>query len=539
LTTGDGNGSGNPTGIPAGNGNGAKLKTDAAAMPASTTTTPADAPGDALLEMRGIVKSFPGVQALRGVDFTLRRGEIVCLLGENGAGKSTLMKILTGVYAPDAGTIRYDGGPVRFHNTHDAAARGINIVFQEFNLCPNLSAMENLFLGNEQTAGFGFLSYPRMRRKAVEAFANLRTPIDPDAIVRHLGVAQQQMIEVAKALAHPTKVLVMDEPTSALAETEVRNLFQIMRELKSRGVAIVFISHKLKEVLEISDRVVVMKDGENSGEIETGSATVDRLVSMMVGRELAELYSRREAQAAEEYAMEVRGLSGPPMIRDVSFKLRKGEILGLAGLIGAGRTEVARLLMGAERKTAGTILLNGREVRIEHPVDAVRNGIGYASEDRKHFGLVLPMTVRENTTMSIHQHVLNRFGLISPGLENAVTDRYIAMFRTRVSSREQVTRNLSGGNQQKVVLAKWLAIKPKVLILDEPTRGIDVGAKAEVHKIITELADAGVAIIVISSELPEVLHLADRVLVMHEGRVTGELPREQATEETIMKLAVA
>jgi ABC-type sugar transport system ATPase subunit len=449
------------------------------------------------------------------------------------------MTILTGVYAPDQGTIRYEGEPLHLRNTHDAADRGINIVFQEFNLCPNLSAMENLFLGNEQTIGLGFLSYPRMRAKALVAFGNLRTPIDPEAIVRHLGVAQQQMIEVAKALAHPTKVLIMDEPTSALAENEVRNLFRIMRELKAKGVAIVFISHKLNEVLEISDRVVVLKDGQNSGEIETRAATVDRLVSMMVGRELAALYSRRQAEAAREYAMEVRGLSGPPMIRDVSFVLRKGEILGLAGLIGAGRTEVARLLIGAEHKSAGKIFLNGLEARIEHPRDAVRQGIGYASEDRKHFGLVLPMTVRENSTMCIHGDVLNRLGLISARLENAVTDKYIGVLRTRVSSREQVTRNLSGGNQQKVVLAKWLAIRPKVLILDEPTRGIDVGAKAEVHKIITELADAGVAIIVISSELPEVLHLADRILVMHEGRVTGELSREEATEESIMKAAVA
>jgi len=492
-----------------------------------------------LLEMRSITKSFAAVPALKGVDLRLRKAEIVCLLGENGAGKSTLMKILTGVYPEFEGEILLDGKPVRFKNTKEAFAQGISMVFQEFNLCPNLSAMENLFLGNEVRSRYGLLSYGQMREKARAAFRNLRVEIDPDTRVRELGVAQQQMIEVAKALSHHTRILIMDEPTSALTGEETRNLFTIMRELKDRGIAIVFISHKLNEVLAITDRVVCMKDGENSGEIATRDATEDRLVAMMVGREIDSLYSRRSGQASEDAVLEVRDLSGPPHIRNVSFKLRKGEILGLAGLLGAGRTELALLLMGARKKTSGTIRVNGRDVAINHPTDAVSHRIGYASEDRKRLGLVLRMTVRENITMAIHSRILNRLGLISAAEECEVTDRYISQMRIKVSSREQIARNLSGGNQQKVVLAKWLAIQPQVLILDEPTRGIDVGAKAEVHKIIADLADLGVALIVISSELPEVLEVADRVLVMHEGRVTADLPRGQATEQTIMKAAVS
>ncbi len=491
-----------------------------------------------LLEMRKITKGFPGVQALRAVDFSIGQGEIVCLLGENGAGKSTLMKVLTGVYTEYQGQIVLDGTPVRFRNTREAAEHGISIVFQEFNLCPNLSAMENLYLGNEVRNRYGFLSYGMMRRKAQEAFANLRADIDPEALVKNLGVAQQQMIEIAKALSHPTRILIMDEPTSALAETEVRNLFAMMRELRGRGMSIVFISHKLSEVLEICDRVVCLKDGENSGQAATSSVNEDGLVSMMIGREIDRIYSRRHGAATEQVVLEVRGLSGAPLIDDISFQLHRGEILGLAGLIGAGRTEVARLIMGADRKSAGAILIDGHEVAINHPADAVALGIGYASEDRKTLGLVLPMTVRENVTLSIHGRILNRLGLISGPIENGIVDDYIGRLQIKVSSREQLARNLSGGNQQKVVLAKWLATEPRVLILDEPTRGIDVGAKAEVHRIIAELADQGMAILLISSELPEILHVCDRVLVMSEGRLAADLSRTEASEDSIMKAAV-
>jgi ABC-type sugar transport system ATPase subunit len=489
--------------------------------------------------MRNISKRFPGVQALRQVNFSVQSGEVVCLLGENGAGKSTLMKILTGVYPDYEGSILLEGKEVGFKNTREAFEHGISIVFQEFNLCPNLSAMENLFLGNEVRGRWGFLSYPQMREKAAAAFQNLRMIVNPEALVKDLGIAQQQMIEVAKALSHHTRILIMDEPTSALADKEIQNLFAIMRDLKNRGISIVFISHKLQEVLEISDRVVCLKDGENSGEVETKSVTENNLVAMMVGREIDQMYARRRGRPSSEVVLEVRDLSGPPMIDRVSLQLRKGEIVGLAGLIGAGRTELARLLIGAEKKTSGTILLNGQEVSIRHPADAVAHRIGYAPEDRKTVGLVLPMTVRENTTMSVHPKIRNRFRLISAAKENEMTDDYIGKLQIKVSSREQVARNLSGGNQQKVVLAKWLAIQPQVLILDEPTRGIDVGAKAEVHRLIADLADEGVAILMISSELPEILHVCDRVLVMHEGRLTADLLREEANEERIMKAAVS
>jgi ABC-type sugar transport system ATPase subunit len=495
--------------------------------------------GTPLLEMRNIVKSFGGVHALRGVNFSVYPGEIVCLLGENGAGKSTLMKILAGVYPTYGGDILIDGKTVKFNNTQDAATHGIGIVFQEFNLCPNLSAAENLFLGNERTNAAGLISYPDMRQKALAAFQKLGMRINPSALVSSLGVAQQQMIEIAKALAHETRLLIMDEPTAPLTAAETDHLFKLMFELKARGIAIIFISHKLNEVLHMTDRVVCLKDGENSGEVLTKNATEDTLVSMMVGRELDRMYSRRKGQPSDEVVLEVRNFSGPPRLRDINFKLKKGEILGLAGLAGAGRTELARLIIGADKKTSGTLLLRGKTLSIKTPADAVRNHIGYLSEDRKKLGLILNMSVRENSTMTIHRVISNLLSIISGQKERSVTDNYIRSLKTKVSSREMQVKNLSGGNQQKVAIAKWLAIKPDVLILDEPTRGIDVGAKAEVHKIIADLADAGVSVIMISSELPEVLHVADRILVMHEGRLTADIPRDQANEEVLMKAAVA
>ncbi len=492
-----------------------------------------------ILEMREITKRFPGVAALRSVNLAVKPGEIVCLLGENGAGKSTLMKILAGVHTQYEGTILLEGTPVKFRNTREAFERGISIVYQEFNLCPNLSVMENLFLGNEIRIVPGIVSYRKMREKARAAFRRLKMAIAPDALVKDLGVAQQQMIEVAKALSHNTRVLIMDEPTSALAGREIANLFDIMRMLKRQGISIIFISHKLPEVREISDRVVCLRDGENSGEVNTRDVRENDLVAMMVGREIDRLYSTRSGEPGEEIVLDVRGLSGPPKIRDVSFQVRRGEIVGLAGLIGAGRTEVARLLIGAEKKTGGKVILNGKEISITHPSQAVARKIAYVPEDRKKAGLILPMTVRENITMSSHREVSNRLGVISAVKENAMTDEYISALSIKVSGREQVVRNLSGGNQQKVVISKWLATMPVVLILDEPTRGIDVGAKAEVHAIIAALADTGVAILMISSELPEILHVSDRVLVMHEGRITGDLMRGEATEETIMRAAVS
>ncbi len=491
-----------------------------------------------LIEMKEISKQFPGVKALNKVKFNIKKGEIVCLLGENGAGKSTLMKILTGVYKLDKGTIIYDGNQLNLQSTRDAYERGINIIFQEFNLCPNLSVMENLFLGNENRIFGGLLSYKNTRNRAAEIFERLKMDIDPNITVEKLGVAHQQMVEIAKALAYDTKILIMDEPTSALAAKEIENLFLIMRDLKSKGISIIFISHKLEEVLEITDRIVVLRDGENSGDVLTAEADQDKLVSMMVGRELSRFYTDRKMIPSEEIVLDVRNISGPPKIVDVSFTIRKGEILGLAGLIGAGRTELVKLIIGAEKKTTGKIFINNKEILINSPKDSVRNRIAYLPEDRKNLGLVLTMTVRENITLSIHNKVQGFLNTISSEKEKAVSDKYIKDLSIKVSSREQVVETLSGGNQQKVVISKSLAVEPILLILDEPTRGIDVGAKAEVHRIVSGLADQGMSIIVISSELKELIHLADRILVMHEGQLTANLMKEEADQETIMHAAL-
>ncbi len=374
--------------------------------------------------MRQISKQFPGVRALRDVDFNIQEGEIVCLLGENGAGKSTLMKILTGVYKQDCGTIYYRGEELALNTPKDAYERGINIIFQEFNLCPNLSAMENLFLGNENRTKRGFFSYAKTRSLAQNLFTMLDIDIDADAKVSQLNVARQQMVEIAKALAYDTKLLIMDEPTSALTDKEIATLLTIMRNLKKRGVAIIFISHKLEEVLQISDRIVVLRDGENCGNVLTSEATKNQLVSMMVGREIANATITRSSAPSDEILLDVQGICGG-RIKDVSFSIKRGEILGFAGLVGAGRSALARLIIGAEKRSSGTIRLNGTEMTIRHPKDSIAAGIAYLPDDRKNMGLVLPMTVRENTTMCIHEKIKRLFGVISSKSEMQVTERYI------------------------------------------------------------------------------------------------------------------
>ncbi|MCK9547666.1 MAG: sugar ABC transporter ATP-binding protein [Sphaerochaeta sp.] len=490
-----------------------------------------------LVEMRQISKQFPGVRALRDVDFSIREGEIVCLLGENGAGKSTLMKILTGVYKQDCGTIYYRGQELVLNNPKDAYERGINIIFQEFNLCPNLSAMENLFLGNENRTKRGLFSYTKTRKRAQQLFEMLDIDIDCDAKVSQLNVARQQMVEIAKALAYDTKLLIMDEPTSALTDKEITTLLAIMRTLKRRGVAIIFISHKLEEVLQISDRIVVLRDGENCGDVETAQATKNHLVSLMVGRAVTNGSAKRTTIPSQETLLEAEGICGG-RIQDASFSIKKGEILGFAGLVGSGRSALARLIIGAEKRSAGTITLNGSSVVIRHPKDSIAAGIAYLPDDRKNMGLVLPMTVRENTTMCIHEKIRRLLGIISSKEEHLVVNRYIDELDIRVYSSEQKVSTLSGGNQQKIVIAKSLAVTPKLLILCEPTRGIDVGAKAEVHNIIFQLADQGISIIVISSELQEIFNLSDRIIVMHEGVITANLPRHEATQEVVMRAAI-
>jgi ABC-type sugar transport system ATPase subunit len=490
------------------------------------------------LVMKSITKSFPGVLALHDVDFEVKPGEVVGLMGENGAGKSTLMKILTGVYQPDSGTITWGGKQVSFATTRQAQAAGISIIFQELNNCPNLKPLDNLFLGRElDRKNSPFLDLKMMQEKAAEVFKYLDVSVNMDTEVRNLSTAQQQMIEIAKALLTNASLLIMDEPTSSLSDREVTKLFSVITELKSRGISVIFISHKLDEVFEITDRIVVLRDGESMGELVTKNSTQKQLITKMVGREISNFYTQRTSKAADEVVFEAKNLSGPPYVEDVSFAVHKGEIVGLAGLIGAGRTETARLIIGAAKKTKGEILLDGKPVEIRSPEEAVAHGIAYLPEDRKVQSLILNMTVRDNLTMSIHKVLTNWFGIINRTQERQITDKYIKSLDIKLTNREQAISSLSGGNQQKVVIAKWLATVPRLLILDEPTRGIDVHAKSEVHRIIAELADSGVSIVFISSELPEILELSDRVVVMREGKVRTILDRKDATQETIMNAA--
>jgi ABC-type sugar transport system ATPase subunit len=490
------------------------------------------------VEMKNISKQFGGIQALKNVNLCVREGEIIGLLGENGAGKSTLMNILTGVHRPDQGTIEYRGKEIELRSTQDAYRLEISIIFQELNLCPNLSAIENVFLGNERKRRGIFIDTKTGRKQALELFDTLNMTIDPDIEVQRLGVASQQMIEIARSLARRTRLLIMDEPTSSLSQKEIGNLFRVMADLKARGISIIFISHKIDEILKITDRVVMLRDGENVGELNTAEATREKLIYLMVGRSLSTFYTDRKCEPRPEKVLEVENLSGPPNVRKVSLAVSKGEILGLAGLVGAGRTEMAKLIIGAEKRSSGIIRMYGRETNIASPVEAVKNKIAYLTEDRKTLGMVLDMTTRENITISILDRLKTCLSFINRKRENAVSDEFIAKLQIKVDTREQIVKNLSGGNQQKVVIGKWLATEPEVLILDEPTRGIDVGTKAEVHRIIAELADNGVAILLISSELPEILKLSDRIMVMNEGAVTAVMSREEATQERIMEAAV-
>lgn len=487
-----------------------------------------------LLQLKGICKSFPGVKALDDVDFSIEEGEVVGLLGENGAGKSTLVKIISGVYMPDSGDMVWRGNKLNIKSIMDAQERGIAIIFQELNNCPNLSALENLFLGREIRSRAGTVDFRAMKQKAQEIFSYLDVQIPLGTAVGKLSVALQQMVEIGKALLTKAKLIIMDEPTSSLTEKETRKLFQIIKELKAKGITIIFISHKLEEVFEVTDRIVVLRDGRRVGELKTGSATRDSLVSLMVGREIHSFFSSRRETAGTEVLLKVENFSGPPNVAGVNFELHRGEILGLSGLIGAGRTELALLMFGAAQKTSGKLFLRGKEIHVRSPWQAIGHGIAYLSEDRKTKSLILPMMVRENITMSIHAAIAGFLGILNRKKEREIADSFVRLLEIKTSGLDQVVNNLSGGNQQKVVIAKWLATKPAILILDEPTRGIDVHAKAEIHKLITDLADKGTSIILISSELPEVVALSDRVLVMHEGKVRRVLDKAEISQENIM-----
>lgn len=488
------------------------------------------------LEMRDIVKSYPGVRALRGVSLTLRAGEVLALLGENGAGKSTLMKVLGGAQAADAGSIAIDGQELSLTSPQVARAAGVAVIYQEFNLVPGLTAVENIFLGQETTRA-GFIGQRQERERAAALFQRLGVSIHLDVPTRQLSTAQQQLVEIAKALAGQARILVMDEPTAAITSHEAERLFEVIRDLKSQGISIIYISHRLEEIDAIADRVMVLRDGANVGEGAVQELDRQQLIQRMVGRELKDEFPKRTA-ALGPVRLEVRGLTAGRTVRDVSFSVRAGEILALTGLVGAGRTETARLIFGADPREAGEIRLDGRVLSIRHPRDAIAAGIGLLTEDRKLQGLVLGHSVCENFGLP-NLDQFSRRGFVQLGREQAEFMRYADTLRIKVPHPGQAAGSLSGGNQQKVVLAKWLARNCEVLIFDEPTRGIDVGAKLEIYLLMNQLAAQGKVLVMISSELPEVLGMADRILVLHEGRVTGEIPDvRHATQEQIMKLAV-
>jgi ribose transport system ATP-binding protein len=491
-----------------------------------------------LVLMKGIDKTFPGVHALKGCTFDLFDGEVHGLVGENGAGKSTLMKILAGVYRKNAGKIWLRGTEVEIESTKQAQSMGISIIHQELNLMKHLTAAQNIFLGREQRKGAPFLVDDRtINEKAKKLFEMIHLDLDPTVRISTLTVAKQQMVEIAKALSFNMDVLIMDEPTSALSDSEIEDLFAIIRKLRADGKGIVYISHRLEELPLICDRVTVMRDGEYIATSSIHEITLERIISLMVGREIYETAHSRGTAGQGEVILDVRNLRQGKKIRDVSLKLHKGEILGIAGLMGAGRTEVARAIFGADSVEGGEIFVKGKKVDIRQPKDAVRNGIGYLSEDRKQYGLALGLGVDTNIVLASFNKLTDMFGFINRKKLLQLVQAFIGKLLIKTPRTYQKVKNLSGGNQQKVVIAKWLARNCDILIFDEPTRGIDVGAKSEIYKLLNELADEGKGVVMISSELPEILRMSHRILVMCEGRVTGELFAGDATQEKIMQYA--
>ena len=492
--------------------------------------------GEVILTMKDIDKSFPGVHALDHVNLEVKKGEVHALMGENGAGKSTLMKVLTGIYTKDSGTITYEGKEVEFHNAREAQDAGVVIVHQELNMLGHLTVAQNIFIGREFKKGVR-IDDKKMNQEAKKLFDKLNIDIDPKETMSKLTVGKQQMCEIAKAISHEAKVIVFDEPSAALTETEIEELFKIIRDLREKGMGIVYISHRMDEIKVITDRVTVMRDGTYVGTLITKDSTKDDIINMMVGRVIYE-DPKTESTVPENapVVLKVDHLHAGHMVNDVSFELHKGEILGFSGLMGAGRTETARAIFGADPIESGDIFINGKKVDIKSPEDAVRNGIGYLSEDRKRYGIVVNKTVAENTTMA----TLDKFmsGLfIDKKKEREIAQKYVDDLATKTPSVDQLVVNLSGGNQQKVVIAKWLTRDCDILIFDEPTRGIDVGAKNEIYKLMNQLAAEGKAIIMISSEMTEILRMSDRIVVMCEGKKTGEIDISEATQENIMNMA--
>lgn len=486
-----------------------------------------------MVEMKSISKAFSGISVLKNVELSVSPGEVVALMGENGAGKSTLMKILCGVYESDSGVVFIEGEEVKINNPRKASELGIRVVHQEFSLIDQLTVAENMFLGQEP-AHLGFINYKQLFEQARQLLGKNSFELDARAKVGNLSIAHKQLVEIAKATMGQAKILILDEPTSALSGNEVQRLFQIIRSFKDKGVSIIYISHKLEEVIQIADRVVVLKDGQNSGESPISEVTEEKIVRMMVGRQIEYIYDRQLKEEAE-VVLRVEGL-GNDVVDGISFDLHAGEILGVAGLMGSGRTELLETIFGKRRFSRGTILLDGRPINNSSPSESIQNGFAFATEDRKGTGLVLSWSVKYNISLPSLRNFV-RFGLIDESKRTDKCGESVAELNIKMSGINENIKNLSGGNQQKVVLSKWINTKPRILLVDEPTRGIDVGAKAEIYELLKHLTAQGVSVIMVSSELPQILALSDRILVMNKGRATGLIRRSEATEESIMFLA--
>ena len=496
------------------------------------------AAGKVLLEMKGIGKSFPGVKALEGVSLTVRAGQVHALLGENGAGKSTLIKILSGAYIRDEGEIYWEGQPANISSPQDAQALGISTIYQEFNLAPHLSVGENIFLGNMPRKGW-LIDWGVVRRRSREILDSLGVNISVDTPTSNLSVAEQQLVEIAKALNRKTRILIMDEPSAVLGEKDLDKLFEVVRSLQANGIGIIYISHRLREIFELADEVTVLKDGRYVDTRNVSEVTMDDLVRLMVGRDLQDVYPERSERGSKpgEVLLEIKNISREGILENISFQLRAGEIVGFAGITGSGRTELARVIFGADPASGGEMWLYGDSYKARSPGDAIGKGVGLVTEDRKKQGLLLKLAVTQNTTISgLGQ--LTQFGVIKMNEELELVKEYIRQLSIKTPGPSFLVVNMSGGNQQKVVLARWLSRGVRIFIMDEPTRGIDVGSKSEIYQIMAELANQGVGIIMISSELPEVLGMSDRVMIMREGKIVKELSRAEASEEAIMLYAV-
>ena len=489
-----------------------------------------------LLEVTDVRKEFPGVVALDNVQFRLKRGTVHALMGENGAGKSTLMKILAGIYTPDSGTFKLRGQPIRLSSPLDALENGIAMIHQELNLMASMTVAENIWIGREPLNSFGLVRHGEMDRRTEELFKRLDIRLDPSALVSTLSVANRQMVEIAKAVSYNSDVLIMDEPTSALTETEVAHLFTIIRTLRQEGKGIIYITHKMNELFEIADEFSVFRDGQYIDTCPSSSVTRNDIIRMMVGREITQMFPK-EIVPIGDVVLSVRNLTLNGVFRDVSFDVRAGEILGFAGLVGSGRSNVAETIFGVTPASSGEIHINGEPVNVSSPAVAMRNGMAFLTEDRKETGCFLLLDIQENAQMAVLQNRYVRRGFVQQGQLAKDAREMANRLRVRTPDMNEPIINLSGGNQQKVLICRWLMTNPKILILDEPTRGIDVGAKAEIHRLISQLAGQGVAVIMISSEMPEVLGMSDRIAVLHEGRLTGILDRAEANQVKIMELA--